>query len=175
MRRILALLSASLCAVALFVTGTPGAALQATPAGTGLTDVTVETLGRGPSRAAPGYTLLLSRLTFAPGGSIGLHTHPGDAVFYVASGRISWITGEGQPLLMRAAAARAIAVGTPTPPEVLTAGHEVTLEPGDAVFYDGRTSHEVSNPGSVEAVVLYSGLRAAEQPGITFLEATPAP
>src|SRR5262245_49627450 len=40
---------------------------QATPpAASGITGVKVETLGRGPSRAAPGHTLLLFRLTFAP-------------------------------------------------------------------------------------------------------------
>jgi quercetin dioxygenase-like cupin family protein len=144
-------------------------ARQATPAPAGITDVKVETLGRGPSSAAPGYALLLSRLTFAPGGSIALHTHPGDAVFYVASGTIAWTTGEGTPLLTRAAAAVAIAAGTPTPPEELSANQEVMLEPGDSVFYDGQTSHAVRNDGAEEAVVLYSGLRAADQPGITFL------
>jgi quercetin dioxygenase-like cupin family protein len=147
---------------------------QGTPAA-GISDVKVEVLGRGPSSAAPGYTLLLSRLTFAPGGSIALHTHPGDAVFYVESGRITWTTGEGVPLLTRADAAAAIAAGTPTPPETLTPGQEVVLEPGDAVFYDAHTSHSVRNDGTEEAVVLYSALRATDQPGITFAQATPAP
>ena len=170
-----------LLSAALLVAGTPlttgalGAARQATPATSGITDVRVETLGRGPSSAASGYTLLLIRLTFAAGGSIALHTHPGDAVFFVESGRIAWTTGEGTPLLTRAAAAAAIAAGTPTPPEPVAAGQEVVLEPGDAVFYDGQTSHAVRNDGAEEAVVLYAGLRAADQPGITFLEATPAP
>jgi quercetin dioxygenase-like cupin family protein len=150
-------------------------ARQTPPAGSGITDVKVETLGRGPSSAAPGYTLLLSRLTFAAGGSIALHTHPGDAVFYIASGTIAWTTGEGTPLLTRANAAAAIAADTPTPPESLTAGQEVVLESGDAVFYDGHTSHAVRNDGTEEAVVLYSGLRAIDQPGISFLDATPAP
>jgi hypothetical protein len=51
----------------------------------------------------------------------------------------------------------------------------VVLEPGDSVFYDGQTSHAVRNDGAEEAVVFYSALRAADQPGITFVEATPAP
>lgn len=164
-----------LVATILFAAGVTGTAQQATPAGTGITNVTVETLGRGSSTVAPGYTLLLSRLTFAPGGQIALHTHPGDAVFSVASGRIEWTTGVGTPLLTRAEAAAAIAAGTPTPPEMLTADQVVLLEPGDAVFYDGQTSHTVRNAGDEEAVVLYSGLRAVDQPGITFLEATPGP
>jgi quercetin dioxygenase-like cupin family protein len=144
-------------------------AQEATPAASGITDVKVETLGFGPSSVAPGNTLLLIRLTFAPGGSIALHTHPGDAVFAVQSGRITWTTGEGTPLLTRAAAAAAIAAGTPTPPESLVAGEEVVLEPGDAVFYDRQTSHAVRNDGTEEAIVLYSALRAADQPGISFL------
>jgi quercetin dioxygenase-like cupin family protein len=151
--------------------GTPSAAQQSS----GITDVKVETLGRSPSAAAPGYVLLLSRLTFAPGGSIAMHTHPGDAVFYVESGTITWTTGTGSPLLTRAAAGAAIAAGTPTPPETLVAGMDVVLEPGDSVFYDGQTSHEVRNDGAGEAVVLYSGLRAADEPGISFMDATPAP
>jgi quercetin dioxygenase-like cupin family protein len=151
------------------------AARQATPSASGITDVTVETLGRGPSAAAPGYTLLLSRLTFAPGGSIALHRHPGDAVFYVQSGEITWTTGEGTPLLTRASAAEAIAAGTPVPPESLVAGETVVLEAGDSVFYDGQTSHEVRNDGVEEGVVLYSGLRSADEPGIVFTVATPAP
>jgi quercetin dioxygenase-like cupin family protein len=175
MHRIRALVSVVVIALALSAAvNAPSVALQTTPSAMGITDVKVETLGRGPSQAAPGYTLLLSRLTFAPGGSIAMHTHPGDAVFYVESGKIRWVTGEGAPLLTRAAAAQAIAAGTPTPPEVLSAGEEVILEPGDAVFYDGQTSHEVSNPGAEDAIVLYSGLRAADQPGITYIEATPA-
>jgi quercetin dioxygenase-like cupin family protein len=171
--RVVLLSAVLLVAGAVLAPSVPGAAQQATPAASEITAVTVETLGRGPSSAAPGYTLLLSRLTFAPGGGIALHTHPGDAVFFVASGRITWTTGEGTPLLTRAAAASA--AGTPAPPETLSPGQEVVLGPGDAVFYDGQTSHAVRNAGAEEAVVLYSGLRAADQPGISFLAATPAP
>jgi quercetin dioxygenase-like cupin family protein len=157
------------------VFGGPGAAHQATSVAPGISNVTVETLGFGPSSAAPGTTLLLSRLTFAPGGSIALHRHPGDAVFSVVSGHIVWTTGEGTPLLTRASAASAIAAGTPTPAEPLVAGQEIVLGPGDAVFYDGQVSHAVRNDGPEEAVVLYAGLRAIDQPGITFVDGTPAP
>jgi quercetin dioxygenase-like cupin family protein len=151
----------------------PGQASQVTPAASGVSNVTVEVLGRGPSSVAPGYGLQLIRLTFAPGGSIALHRHPGDAVFFVESGAIAWTTGEGQPLLTRAAAARAAAASTPSPPEPLAPGQEVTLEAGDAVFYDGATTHAVRNDGTEPAVVLYAALRAADQPGIEFV-ATPA-
>lgn len=176
MRARIALLTAALLvAGAALATAAPGTARQSTPAASGISGVKVETLGRGPSSVAPGYTLLLFRLTFAPGGSIALHRHPGDAVFAVQSGTITWTTGEGTPLLTRAAAAAAIAAGTPTPPEPLAAGQEVVLEAGDAVFYDGQTTHEVRNDGADEAVVLYAALRVADQPGITFVEATPAP
>jgi quercetin dioxygenase-like cupin family protein len=173
--KLMLLFTVLLTVITMIGTGQQGMAQQATPTATGITNVKVETLGNGPSSAAPGYTLLLSRLTFAPGGSIALHTHPGDAVFYVASGHITWVTGEGTPLLTRATARAAITAGTPTPPETLSPGQEVDLAPGDAVFYDGNTSHSVRNDGAEEAVVLYSALRAADEAGITFLEATPAP
>ncbi len=176
LRRIAALISAAMLLASAVVVGqVPAVAQQTTPVASGITGVTVETLGRGPSSAAPGYTLLLSRLTFGPGGSIALHTHPGDAVFAVASGSIMWTTGDGTPLLTRADAAAAIAAGTPTPPQPLAAGQEVALETGDAVFYDGQASHSVRNDGAEDATVLYSGLRASDQPGITFLAETSTP
>jgi quercetin dioxygenase-like cupin family protein len=171
--RVVLLTALLLIAGAAFAPGMRGAAVETTPAGAGIANVKVALLGSGMSAGAPGYVLLLSRLTFAPGGSIALHTHPGDAVFFVESGRITWTTGAGTPLLTRAGAATA--TGTPTAPEALAVGEEVVLEPGDAVFYDGQTSHAVRNDGAEDAVVLYSGLRAADQPGISFLEATPAP
>ena len=149
----------------------PGQTRQGTPAASGVSNVTVEVLGRGPSSVAPGYGLQLIRLTFAPGGSIALHRHPGDAVFFVESGAIAWTTGDGQPLLTRAAAT----AGTPSAPEPLAPGQEVLLEAGDAVFYDGATTHAVRNAAAEPAVVLYAALRAADQPGIEFAAATPAP
>lgn len=148
-------------------------AQSATPSTSGITDVKVETLGRGASSAAPGYALQLIRLTFAPGGRIAMHSHPGDAVFYVESGTIAWTTGSGAPLLTRAGTGTA--TGSPVPAEPLMAGAEVTLRPGDAVFYDQESTHDVRNAGSAPAVVLYSALRAVDQPGITFVEGTPTP
>ncbi len=146
---------------------------QATPASSGITDVTVEILGRGPSSIAPGFGLQLIQLTFAPGGSIAMHDHPGDAVFYVASGTIGWTTGSGTPLLSHPVSSAPAQGATPVPPEPLAAGLEVLLQPGDAVFYDQAVTHEVRNAGSTDAVVLYSALRASDQPGIEFTAATP--
>jgi quercetin dioxygenase-like cupin family protein len=149
-------------------------AQSGTPAPSGITGVKVETLGRGASTAAPGYALQLIRLTFAPGGRIAMHSHPGDAVFYVESGTIGWATGSGTPLLTRAGTGTS-AASSPVPPEPLVAGAEVLLHAGDAVFYDQETTHDVRNPGSEPATVLYSALRAADQPGISFTEGTPMP
>jgi quercetin dioxygenase-like cupin family protein len=147
--------------------------IQRTPAAPGISGVAVETLGHGPSSVAPGYTLQLIRLTFAPGGRIAMHHHPGDAVFYVESGEIGWTTGSGTALLSRAQGGPPNAAATPDP-EPLGAGPEVLLHAGDAVFYDQDVTHDVRNPGAEPAVVLYAALRAGDQPGITFTEATPA-
>jgi quercetin dioxygenase-like cupin family protein len=161
-------------AVLLSLVSVSALAQSATPAASGITDVRVETLGRGASTAAPGYALQLIRLTFAPGGRIAMHSHPGDAVFYVESGTIGWTTGSGTPLLTRAGTGTPMP-GSPVPAEPLTTGAEVLLQPGDAVFYDQEATHDVRNAGSEPAVVLYSALRAADQPGITFTEGTPTP
>lgn len=165
--RIVLLCVVLIVAAGVFASVDREAAGQVTAA-SGIKDVKVESLGHGPSAAASGYTLILSRLTFAPGGIIEMHTHPGDAVFYVESGQITWVTGMGAPLFTSAAAAAANAAGTPTPPETLTPGQEIVLEAGDSVFYTGQDSHSVRNDGTVDAVVLYSALRDASQPGITF-------
>ena len=170
---VLGMLLAAVCAAGLMGAPLPVLSAQTgTPAPSGITDVKVETLGRGASSAAPGYALQLVRLTFAPGGRIALHSHPGDAVFYVESGTIGWTTGAGTPLLTRAGAGTPVA-GSPVPAEPILAGSEILLQAGDAVFYDQDATHDVRNAGSEPAVVLYSALRAADQPGIAFITATP--
>jgi quercetin dioxygenase-like cupin family protein len=165
--RYLALTVVILVVAVALLAGSPGAAQQVE----GIKDVKVERLGQGKSSAAPGYNLGLSRLTFAPGGSIAMHSHPGDAVFYVESGTITWITGQGAPILTRAGAGN----GTPAPTETLAVGQSVTLNAGDSVFYDAQASHEVRNDGTTEAVVLYSSLRSDALPGIQFVPASPTP
>lgn len=175
MRRRILLSSAlpAAIAVAALARRGPVVAQDATPAPPGIAGVVVETLGRGPSAVAPGYTLQLIRLTFSPGGRIAMHNHPGDAVFAVESGSIGWTTGAGQPLLTRARTGAA--ASSPVPAEPLAVGAEVVLQAGDAVFYDQTATHDVRNAGSEPAVVLYAALRQADAPGIAFVEATPAP
>jgi len=65
--------------------------------------------------------------------------------------------------------------GAPPAERARQTGAEVLLQAGDAEFYDQEVTHDVRNAGSEPAVVLYSALRAVDQPGITFTEGTPTP
>jgi hypothetical protein len=50
------------------------------------TSVTAQVLGSTSPAEATGQTLVLARIIFGPGGSIGAHTHPGTLVVSVDAG-----------------------------------------------------------------------------------------
>jgi quercetin dioxygenase-like cupin family protein len=80
---------------------------------------------------APGMVLELGRLTWEPGFTIAMHTHPNanDAA-YVLSGSVAWSIDKGTAEVTRATVA-----GTPGPVEILQPGGEVVLEAGDAITF----------------------------------------
>ena len=132
------------------------AAQEATPAGEAA-PVTAEMLGSAPATDAPGMLLVLLRVTLAPGAVVPAHLHPGQLVVTVESGTLAYtILDEGQSL--RAGA------GTPTAAEPIPPGTEVTLGPGEWFVYEANVAHMDRNPGDVPAVVLITGLVAADQP-----------
>jgi plastocyanin len=133
---------------------------QGTPSA-GTSEIQKETLGQGQSAVAPGRTLLLARRTFAAGADSGAHPAPGPVVLFVESGSIDFTVAEGAAIVTRAGA---------TDQEAVAAGGEVTLNAGDAVFYDQGVIHQIVNMGSEPAVTWESRLNPAE-PGA---EATPA-
>jgi len=96
--------------------------------------------------------------------------HPGQLVVTVASGTLGYtILGEGQS--MRAGA------GTPTAAEVIAPDTEATFGPGEWFVYEAGTVHMDRNPGNEPAVVLLTGLVAADQPFLIPVDmamATPA-
>ena len=154
---------------------TPGpiAAIELAPG------VTAEVFAGAPSDRAPGQTAYVARFIFQPGAEIFPHNHPGTTVLGVASGSFSWTLLEGTAHVVRGAAA-----GATGPAEDLTEpGTEVTLEPGDAIFYEDDVVHTARGAGAEETVVLgtlvlTSGepllMPAAEMAGMGT-EATPAP
>jgi quercetin dioxygenase-like cupin family protein len=145
------------------------AAQEGTPSGEAA-PVTLETLGSVPATDAPGMLLVLLRVTLAPGAVVPAHYHPGQLVVTVESGTLGYtILGEGQS--MRAGA------GTPTAAEVIAPDTEATFGPGEWFVYEAGTVHMDRNPGNEPAVVLVTGLVAADQPFLIPVDmamATPA-
>ncbi|MBA2278610.1 MAG: hypothetical protein H0W06_12690, partial [Chloroflexia bacterium] len=70
--------------------------------------VTTDILGSGQPDAAPGEALGMRRNTFAPGGVVPAHMHPGALVLHVESGELTYTVIEGTVQIQRAATA-----GTP--------------------------------------------------------------
>jgi quercetin dioxygenase-like cupin family protein len=145
------------------------AAQESTPSGEAA-PVTLETLGSAPSPDAPGMLLVSLRLTLGAGAVVPAHFHPGQLLVSVESGTLGYtILGEGQSL--RAGA------GTPTAAEVIAADTEATFGPGEWFVYEAGTVHMDRNPGNEPAVVLLTGLVAADQPFLIPVDmamATPA-
>ena len=132
------------------------AAQEATPPGEAA-PVTLEMLASAPATDAPGMLQVLARVTLAPGAVVPAHIHPGQLLVTVDSGTLGYtILGEGQSL--RAGA------GTPTAAEVIAPDTEVSLGPGEWFVYEAGTVHMDRNPGNEPAVVLITGLVAADQP-----------
>ncbi len=155
-----------------------GEARQSTPAAVAGTGVTTEVLGRFPSDLAPGQALALLRITFAPGGSVAPHTHPGETVFHLAAGTLQFTLHEGEAQLVHAVAG-APAAATPTAGEAIAIGKEITLNAGDTIIYDAAVVQSERNDGAEDAVVIASNLRGVDEPARQFYDdmaaSTPVP
>ena len=150
-----------------------GQAQQGTPAASGGTGVTTQVLGRFPSELAPGQALALLRITFAPGGSVAPHTHPGETVFHLSSGTLQFTLHEGEAQLVRAVDG-VPAAATPTAGEALPVGEEITLNAGDTIYYDATVVQSERNDGAEDAVVLVANLRGVDEPARQFHDAMAA-
>jgi quercetin dioxygenase-like cupin family protein len=172
MRQFVLLISAVSIVLIGLLAGGPvsiGVAQQSTPVAGGRTGVTTEVLGRFPSELAPGQALALLRITFAPGGSVAPHTHPGETVFHLAAGTLQFTLHEGEAQLVRAVDGVPSA-STPTAGEAITVGEEITLSAGDTIYYDAAVVQSERNDGNEDAVVLASNLRGVDEPARQFHE-----
>ncbi len=133
-------------------------ARQASPATTCIENVTVSLLGHGLPDSASGQELMLLRVNIAPGGGFGSHSHPGALTLSIEAGTLVYGVIEGEAHVYRAAVD-----GTPSPTELLIAGQETTLNPGDWVFEQGII-HSARNDGEEPTVVLVAGLMRAGEP-----------
>lgn len=166
LRALIALALLSLLALS----GLVAVAQDATPA-PGSVGVTTDILGNGQPDAAPGEALGMRRNTFAPGGMVPPHMHPGALVLHVESGELTYTVIEGNVQIQRAATA-----GTPGPTEQLGPGQETVLRAGDWLFEQGVV-HSARNATSGETVVLVASLTTADMPFTVFHEmgTPPAP
>ncbi len=125
--------------------------------------VKTEALGSLPSAGAPGYTLVFLRITMQPGAKIPAHSHPGDVVVVVQSGKFgtAFVRGEGT-------VTRAVEAGATPTTMTLKAGDSAVLLAGDSLAYGGSAGHTMSNAGDTPLVLLVSALLANGQPGFQF-------
>jgi mannose-6-phosphate isomerase-like protein (cupin superfamily) len=162
--------SAGGVAAALLLRGLGTAAAQdATPIPTPAyaTGVTAEILGRIEPPAAPGYTLQLVRVTFAPDAMVAAHRHSGGTVTTQLAGSHAFTVLEGNARLIRA--------GTATPAadaeagEPMQLGQEYTIALGDVLVFDESVVHTAHNPTTEPAVLMEAQLRAGDRPLTEFV------
>jgi hypothetical protein len=160
-------------ALVLGATRGPAAARQpGTPAAGDTSGVTTEVLGGLEPVQAPGQELYLLRVTFAPGGGVTAHVHPGATIYHLAAGELRFTLLEGEARVVRSVNG-APAADTATAAEAIPVGEEITLTAGDSVYYDGAAVQTERNDGDVPAVVLVSNLRGADEPARQFVDGTP--
>ena len=132
--------------------------------------VKTDILGNGQPDAAPGEALGMRRNTFAPGGMVPAHMHPGALVLHVESGELTYTVIEGTVQIQRATTA-----GPPGSTEELGPGQETVQHAGDWLFEQGVV-HTARNATSGETVVLVASLTTADMPFTVFhAMGTPAP
>ncbi|MBA2759640.1 MAG: hypothetical protein H0U38_08100 [Chloroflexia bacterium] len=115
-------------------------------------------------------TLVLARVLFDSGGSIGEHTHPGALIVMIEAGAFGLtLVEDGEMMVTRAATSDAEATQEP-----LVVGEELALEPGDSFIEHGMV-HTGSNLSDEQTTVLISGLIETGEPLTQCVDAaTPA-
>jgi quercetin dioxygenase-like cupin family protein len=134
--------------------------------------VTAEIFTGVPTALAPGKTLYTIRVVIQPGSELFAHIHPGTTSIGVVSGTLGWTLLEGTVYVVRGAAS-----GAPAETEVVTEpGTVVTLNPGDALYYEDDVVHTAHGVGDEPVVFLGSLLLESGQPLLTPSDehATPA-
>ena len=124
--------------------------------------VVAEVFAAVPSARAPGQTIYVARFTFQPGAEIFSHSHPGTTILGVASGSFGWTLLAGSAHVVRGAAS-----GAAEPVEDVTEpGTDVTLGPGDAIYYEDDVVHTARGAGDTPAVVHATQVLTASEPRI---------
>jgi quercetin dioxygenase-like cupin family protein len=167
-RTALVKLSAGGLAAALLARGIGHAVAQdASPTPAYAAGVTAEILGRIEPPGAPGYTLQLVRVTFAPGAEVAAHRHSGGTVTTQLSGSHAFTVLEGNARLIRTGMATPTAGADAGEPMEL--GQEYTIALGDVMVFDETVVHTAHNPNNEPAVLMESQLRAGDRPLTEFV------
>lgn len=127
------------------------------------TDMQTQMLGNTELASVEGQSLILVRAYFGVGGGIGPHTHPGTLVVTVESGQFGVTLEEDSHMGM--AVMRIDESGTPVE-EMLVAGEETVLEPGDYFIETGMV-HSARTVGDEPVVVTFTGVVETGQPVTT--------
>jgi hypothetical protein len=123
--------------------------------------VAVEVLGQSPPKPGPGYALQLNRITLSAGSRMTEDGSLGGTILYIESGEIEWTTMAGLPLLTRTRRVGTGAVRT-VPAALLTVGHEVILQPGDAIYTGGDVVYAARTAAGATAVILCAALQPSD-------------
>lgn len=126
----------------------------------------VEVLPLGPAGIGIG------RLTLEPGAVIPPHPHLGPEFGVIEAGTASITVSEGELQVARGVATMATPFAEPAV-ETFGAGDEVTLNPGDAVFYESGTVADLRNAGDQSLVFLGGGIEPIGVAPATPEAATP--
>jgi len=132
--------------------------------------VTAEVFAAVPSDRAPDQTVYLARFVFEPGSEIFPHRHPGTAVLAVESGTWGWTLLEGTAHVVRGAAA-----GNTDVEDVTEPGTEVTLEVGDAIYYEDDVVHTARGAGDEQTVLWATGVFTPGEPLLMPVDMDMAP
>jgi hypothetical protein len=146
-------------------------AQDATPSA-GSVGITGATIGSVAPIAAPGYSLEMYWMEWAPGAYITAHTHPMAFVTCVETGALGFTILAGAATLTRAA--------TPGESEQLDLNVEAVLGPKDCVAVDNEaagTIHTARNASDGPTVAWEADLFKIGEPPTTFVneQGTPVP
>ena len=124
--------------------------------------VAIQELASGVATALPAApaTLILMRVTVAPGAAFPAHAHPGPMLSAIESGSGVTTVSEGEGQITRAAGSATASDESMVDP--LGAGGEAVLAPGDAAFTQLGTAVGFRNPGDVPAVFLSAVIHPLE-------------
>jgi quercetin dioxygenase-like cupin family protein len=113
-------------------------------------------------RGAPDHTLGLSKVIIPPGIKLPLHHHEGTQVGYVAHGRLTYTVHRGS-----AKVKRGLADQHPKLVRKVTAGHTITMHPGEWIIEQPSDHHSAVNKTNKRIVIYLSTLLKTGAPPAT--------